>query len=268
MGTAPTEAPAGRRAMRRPAAFAALCILAVVVVAAAAVQGTAQFTGPRWNPEFAPPSLLPKPFASGRAPSPTPAVTTPKPHNTLVIDPGLVLAVVIVIVALIGGALLWRWLRRRPTRFTSTVPVVESVLPDSRAAVDDEPDSEEIAPVVRRGLARAIEILDEDRPPSDAIVAAWLGLQEAAEDSGVRRRPAETPAEFTTRIIRRAGADRQSATTLLRLYQDVRFGAAEVTPTDIQRARTALVELSAAWHPSAGSNAGSGAGTTAGGGAR
>jgi len=244
--------------MKRPAAFAALCALAIIVVGAATVQGTAQFTGPRWNPQFTPPSLPPRPPATNRMPTGSPAPAAPKAHVGLSIAPGLVIGILVVIAVLIAGVLLWRWLRSRPTRFTATIPVAETTLPDTRAAVDDEPDSEALAPVVRRGLARAVELLAEDIPPSDAIVAAWLGLQEAAEDSGVRRRPAETPAEFTARIIRRAGADPRSATTLLRLYQDVRFGGIAATTADIARARAALVELEAAWHPNAAPATGGG----------
>ena len=39
----------------------------------------------------------------------------------------------------------------------------------------------------------------EQRDPADAIVRAWLGLQETAEESGIVRHPAETPTEFTSR---------------------------------------------------------------------
>ena len=236
--------------MKRKATFAALCALAVIIIGAATVQGTAQFTGPRWNPQFAPPSLPPRPLPSDQVPTGSPTPATPKTHSTLFIPPGLIIGILVVIAALIAAALLWRWVRSRPTRFTATVHVAGPVRPATATAIEDEPDSEALAPVVRRGLARAIEILEEERLASDAIVAAWLGLQEAAEDSGVHRRASETPAEFTTRIIRKAGAGQRSAGTLLRLYQNVRFGGIAATDDDVAQARAALTELSAAWHPS------------------
>lgn len=234
--------------MKRRTRFAGFCLLALVLVAAAAVEGTARFSGPRWNPQLPPPTMPAAPTQGGRQPHDTgPALQ--QPHPTLILDPTVITGIILLVTALIVAALIWRWLRQRPTRFTATVPIAGRVLPGEQTDMDDEPDAEMLAPIVRRGLARALEVLDEHRPPSDAIVAAWLGLQEAAEDSGIHRRRAETPAEFTARIIRRAGADPGAATTLLRLYQDVRFGGIPATAADVQRARTSLRSLAAAWHP-------------------
>jgi hypothetical protein len=236
--------------MKRWAGFVALCVLAVMIVAAAAIQGTAQFSGPRWNPQLPPPSMPAEPTDGGQR-THVPIPGSQKPREALLLDPIVIIGIVLLAALLIAGALLWRWLRQRPTRFTATVPLAGQVIAGEQTAVAAEPDSEAIAPVVRRGLARALEVLDQHRAPSDAIVAAWMGLQEAAEDSGIHRRRAETPAEFTARIIRRAGADPDAAATLLRLYQDVRFGGIEATTADIGRARAALQTLAAAWHPNA-----------------
>nr|WP_240977409.1 DUF4129 domain-containing protein [Planctomonas sp. JC2975] len=73
-------------------------------------------------------------------------------------------------------------------------------------------------------------------------------MQEAAADSGVRRRPSETPAEYTARIISRIGADDAAATRLLRLYQGVRFGAHPAMAADVDTARACLLALRASWH--------------------
>ncbi|HYU86225.1 MAG TPA: DUF4129 domain-containing protein, partial [Kribbellaceae bacterium] len=37
--------------------------------------------------------------------------------------------------------------------------------------------------------------------PASAIVACWLALERAAASAGVNRRPSETPAEFTLRVL-------------------------------------------------------------------
>ena len=39
------------------------------------------------------------------------------------------------------------------------------------------------------GIGLALQALDEQREPADAIVRAWLGLQETAEESGIVRLP-------------------------------------------------------------------------------
>ena len=90
-------------------------------------------------------------------------------------------------------------------------------------------------------------MLDEQREPADAIVRAWLGLQQAAEDSGIVRGVAETPTEFTTRIIGRAVTDDRAIRTLLRLYLRTRFGDHPVTGDDVALVRTALRELVRTW---------------------
>ena len=109
------------------------------------------------------------------------------------------------------------------------------------------PEPEPDAPTIRRGFAHALAILDEEREPHDAIVKAWLGLQEAAEESGIQRRGAETPTEFTLRIIGRVPTDRPAITTLLNSYLRVRFGEHPATDADVETARAAFRTLAASW---------------------
>jgi hypothetical protein len=157
-----------------------------------------------------------------------------------------------IVLAVIAGVLLWLILRvvararRRPLGLS---PLAQdggapAELVESRPDEDAEPD----APIVHRGLRLALEALSEDRLPGDAVVRAWLGLQQAAEDSGVERRAAETPTEFTARVITRVRADQQAAGALVDVYQEVRFGAHPVTPADVASARAAIEALLASWH--------------------
>jgi hypothetical protein len=148
----------------------------------------------------------------------------------------LALAVIVVFVLL--------WLRNRPRRAVT--------LPFSR--IDAEIDEVEIGeqpaadlPTLQRGLARAAEVLESDREPRDAIVRAWIGLQEAAEDSGMSRRPAETPTEFTARVFESVQTDRRAANTLLALYLRVRFGAHPATADDVRHAQDAVTALTTTW---------------------
>ncbi|WP_436493716.1 DUF4129 domain-containing protein [Actinokineospora sp. HUAS TT18] len=76
-------------------------------------------------------------------------------------------------------------------------------------------------------------------PPADAIVAAWLVLEDAAAARGTRRAAHETPTEFVARVVAAHGVD---ATGLRDLYHRARFGGA-VTAGDVAAADEALARL-------------------------
>jgi hypothetical protein len=84
--------------------------------------------------------------------------------------------------------------------------------------------------VVQR-VEKALQEFTEhpQRAPRDAVIAAWLALEEAEP-----RKPHQTPTEFTEKL----GVD---ATVLKDLYQCARFGHEEVTA---EQARQAQRELS------------------------
>jgi hypothetical protein len=158
-----------------------------------------------------------------------------------------VLLWIIIGVAVIGIALaLWRWWNRRPLRevgvLHSVVATVTTTIP-----IEPEPEPEPVTPALRSGIELALQMLDEQREPADAIVRAWLGLQETAEESGIVRRPAETATEFTSRILSRAVVDDRALRTLLRLYLRTRFGDHPVTSEDVAVVRGALQELVRTW---------------------
>lgn len=162
-----------------------------------------------------------------------------------------VVAIVVEIVLALGVALLLallvRWLLRR---LRDRRRLVRGAARDEDATALATADVDAVAaPVVRRGIERALQILDDEtRPPRDAVVAAWLGLEETAVLAGARRGPAETPTEYAGRIIRRFDADGAAAAELVLLYQDVRFGARDVDRAAVARARGALVRLQRSWH--------------------
>lgn len=124
-----------------------------------------------------------------------------------------------------------------PKLHTSSVHVTELV------PVEPEAKPEKLL----TGIGLALQALDEQREPADAVVRAWLGLQETAEESGIVRRPSETPTEFTSRILSRAFADDRALRTLLRLYLRTRFGDHPVTAEDVAAVRAALQQLLSTW---------------------
>lgn len=115
----------------------------------------------------------------------------------------------------------------------------------SSASVPSE--SEDDAALVRQGVDGAIDNVLSARDPGDAIVAAWLGLEESSTRFGQIRGTAETPAEFVVRIIGRRQAIGDDAAALLRLYEGVRFGAAAASETDRAAARAHLEAIREEW---------------------
>lgn len=156
----------------------------------------------------------------------------------------VVLWITIAIVAIGLATLLWRWWAARPSRAASNR---HSVAVEATSEISTAPEPEPDMPVLRTGIELALQLLDEQREPADAIVRAWLGLQETAEESGIVRQPAETPTEFTSRILSRAFADDRAIQTLLRLYLRTRFGDHPVSTGDVEAVRAALQELVRTW---------------------
>jgi len=84
-------------------------------------------------------------------------------------------------------------------------------------------------PVIRRVEKALQEFTNHpQRPPRDAVIAAWLALEEAEH-----RLPHQTPTEFTEDL----GVD---ATVLRNLYQRARFGHEDVTARQAAEARQEL----------------------------
>ncbi|MGH2873021.1 MAG: DUF4129 domain-containing protein [Solirubrobacteraceae bacterium] len=219
-------------------------LLVVLVVVAAGIAGSTHFSGPRWYPHLAAgrhtagaTQQLPK-LASV-------STTTSKPGGSIR-APSWILFVAIGVVAIVVAALLWRWLRGRRApaasgRHAASVRTTTAVAPEP----DPEPE------VLLTGIERALQALDEERDPADAVVRAWLGLQQTAEESGIVRRPSETPSEFTARILSAAFADDRALRTLLALYLRTRFGDHPVSDDDVVAVRAALQQLVTNWRATA-----------------
>ena len=106
--------------------------------------------------------------------------------------------------------------------------------------------AERLAEAVDRGL-RAV-----DRgTPSDAVIACWVGLEDAAEAAGVPRNEAETPAEFTVRVLAVDGVSAPDLSTLAELYREARYSSHESSEAARSEARAALTRLRAALAPAA-----------------
>ncbi|GAA1524359.1 hypothetical protein HD600_000043 [Microbacterium ginsengiterrae] len=213
------------------------------VMLAASVQGTPTLTPADFLSSTPAPVVLPDEAASPLA-TPMPL---PEPSNDVV---GAILgviflllgaAVVALLATLLVRALMRMW-RDRPHRRRDTAEVgAETVSTEAPREADAA------APVIRRGIAGALRIIDERADPHDAIIAAWVGLEESAADAGLVRGRSETPAEFTLRIITRREGITDAATSLLRLYEQIRFGGHASGEDDRAAARSALRMIEEGW---------------------
>ncbi len=149
----------------------------------------------------------------------------------------VVIAIGVAFVLLALAVFLWWRTGRRQHR-----TVIDSV----DTAVETEP----VTPLhsLQRGVVEAERRLLGGGDPTNAIIAAWLALEEAAAGSGVRREPSQTPTEFTVAVVDGAGVEAAPVRELLRLYHRARFSVVGSPPEDLAAARRWLKELAASWH--------------------
>lgn len=98
--------------------------------------------------------------------------------------------------------------------------------------------AERLAEALDRGL-RAVE----RGTPSDGVIACWVGLEDAAAAAGVPRDEAETPAEFTLRVLAVDGVSAPDLTTLADLYREARYSSHPSSEEARTEARSALTRL-------------------------
>lgn len=92
-------------------------------------------------------------------------------------------------------------------------------------------------------VTRALQHLDDARTPGDAVVAAWVALEDAAAEHGTARDPAQTPTEYTQQILATTPAPRPQVDTLRTLYQRARFTTRPTGDDDVTAARSALTSI-------------------------
>jgi len=91
---------------------------------------------------------------------------------------------------------------------------------------------------LREAVREARDILGrEGGAPRDAVIQAWVTLENAAEH---KREPHETATEFTVALLEKENADEAALRELRILYQRARFGHTGVDADSAARAREAL----------------------------
>jgi hypothetical protein len=150
----------------------------------------------------------------------------------------LLLVIGIGIGAAIAAAVIWyavKLIRRLGLHLPDRV---EKVTADFELAPED----------VARALTEAVDatlVAIERGETRDAIIACWLRLEDIAAEAGVQRRPAETAADLTERVLatHQVGADTLSR--LAELYREARFSAHHLDESARTEARSALEQVRA-----------------------
>lgn len=143
----------------------------------------------------------------------------------LVLKLALVIVVVIVLVA-IGRALLDQWRARRATE--DEVTAGADVVPEAllEAALEGE-----------RLLERGI--------PANAVITAWVALEDACRAAGIRDDDSRTSTELVTTVLRSHRVERAPLDSLADLYREARFSTHPIGEDHRTAARAALVQVQA-----------------------
>uniref|UniRef100_UPI0033655E49 DUF4129 domain-containing protein n=1 Tax=Intrasporangium sp. TaxID=1925024 RepID=UPI0033655E49 len=113
-----------------------------------------------------------------------------------------------------------------------------------RLASEEEADfdSPQVPEEVLAGADHGLEALERGAP-RNAIVAAWVALEDAAGAAGLPRHPAETSTEYVVRVLRVWDVDPRSLAELAGLYREARFSTHPLAEDHRRRAVTALATI-------------------------
>lgn len=220
----------------RPAAR----LTATVLLVTTAVLGAATATPWDLHPPHLPTpdlTLAPPPAAApDTSPSPTPQPTPEPPTDItwLAIAAAIVVGLLLLVVATRVVRHLLTVYRERATTRPDTLP--------GGTATDTLGDDVDI-PEIQDAVTRALAHLDGHARPRDAVVAAWVALEEAAERAGAHRDPAQTATEFAGTVLAATPAPPTAVTRLRALYQRARFTDRPVDRRAVDQAREALADI-------------------------
>jgi len=96
---------------------------------------------------------------------------------------------------------------------------------------------------VRDAVAEALQQLDSAATPTDAIILAWLALEDAAHRFGVTRDPSQTPTEFTSNLLAKSAVPTDDLVGLRTVYLRARFSKWTATGQDVQDSRLWLEHI-------------------------
>ncbi len=177
--------------------------------------------------------------AASRTPSALPTVRRGQGHTTT--HPLAVTIPAYVLLGIVAAGLVWALVTVLTTRLRAGRRARRRVpRPGTGVAADR---------LAARLEAVVGESMDDlaDGPVTDAIIACWLRLQDAAGGAGIALHRSDTPTETVVRVLgegtRRVRAEPLQA--LADLYREARFSRHELGEPDRARARSALEQIRA-----------------------
>jgi len=213
--------PGGPTPWAVAAGVAALALVAVVTASGPVDIVTQPLRG------SAPSVLLTPPPSAATSTSTSAATDLLPPLDSLPTLPPVLIAVIQLVVAVLVGWILalmaryaWRSFPRVSTRAVVRRPL--TALPPVPDELVDSADGR---------LARL-----QEGSPRNAIVACWVDLEEAAAGAGLPRRPYETSAEYTVRVLRTWDIAPDAMGALAELYREARYSRHPLTEAHRQAA--------------------------------
>lgn len=204
-----------------------------------AVLGAATATPWTINPPRPAPQELDMPARS--APTASASAAPPALEDTELVDNRWLLVIGAILLALLVAALLTyatrhlvALLRQRP-RIVKDKLTAGTTAPPQDTAVD--------LPELQDAVTRAMTHLEGHSRPRDAVVAAWVALEDAAARAGTHRDRAQTPTEFAGTVLAATPAPPTAVARLRTLYQRARFTDRPIDRTAVDAARAALTEI-------------------------
>jgi hypothetical protein len=209
-GGPPTQRPVRQQEtwVRRLAVLTALVVLAFLVAGIVGRHHASDTTKPASRPA---PHELRDPTGPG--------VVDPR---TVAI--GLLVAIVLTVVALVAFR---QWERRRLARLGAL-----------RTGADD-------AAVLADAIDAAIDDLEAEPDPRQAVIAAYARMERALREHGIPRWPWEAPTEYLGRVLLAFGGHAPAVGRLTELFQVAKFSAHPVDEAMKGEALAALHELRA-----------------------
>ncbi|WP_315098293.1 DUF4129 domain-containing protein [uncultured Cellulomonas sp.] len=223
---------------RRPSAVLVVGALVVVAVIGAALAGPFRL-GQR-NAGGAAFTIPPLPVESRTATPPPVEPDMLRVEESVVAQRWLYLIVIVLVGALLVVAVAMLVRRVRAMLARRAPHEVDLAAPDVDLG-GDVLDS--ATPALREGVRRAAQVLEDEVPPGDAVIAAWVALEASAERTGLVRDRAQTATEFTVEVLGTTRADPAATRTLLELYLAARYSEHVLTRSDVDRARTSLAAI-------------------------
>jgi hypothetical protein len=209
------------------------CALVTIVVLGAATASPWSFSPPQLpSPEIAVPS---------QNPLAVPSATPQRHEQPETLDPRWAVLVIVTLLVILIAALFTLAARRLLAIRREGMDTTPDNLTTGAAAGTNGDDVD--LPEMQDAVTRALAHLDRHARPRDAVVAAWVALEEAAARTGTRRDPAQTTTEFAGTVLAATPAPPAAVTRLRTLYQRARFTDRPIDTTAVTQARRALADI-------------------------